>query len=669
MNPESYSKEEIRSIILRGEDSTIEFKESANEGMIHTLAAFANGYGGFPKGVTLVGINSIGSVVGLKENPDEIQRKITDHCRSNCQPPVAPTLFIREYESLKILIIEVKRSESRPHRVNGICYIRIGSTTRKATSDEEYSVREEIYFRPFDDRLVLDADSNDLEDSKIINYFRTTRSQDVTLQDERIPKVLAEHLGFLRKEGGRLSPTISSILMFGKNTQHFLPHSSVNAIRFRGTTVADQILDRKEIKGTSDELIDQSRKFVDRFSTVGNVITSQSRRIDIVEYPGLAVRECIANAIVHRDYQDTGRQIDLYMFDDRIEIRSPGSLGGGLTREDLIKMTGKRYLRNPTLAGILYELRYIEKAGTGIPRTFKVMEENGSPKPEILVDSNSFVVILPANTDYSARRKFEEGLLAKDRGEIEKARALFDEATKIKSDYSEAYAAWASLEGEIGSLERARELYKISVEKNPLNSVAFLNWAILEERQGHNQDARKLFDESVRANPNNSVALHTWATMERRLGNFPKAQELFRRATELEPQNSINWQAWGQLEFRCKRYDEAERLLTTALNYSLDDRIKAWICCDLARTLDQLRRPKNEVESRYKMSIELNPNSGQTYHYYADFLKKMGRESEARNMELNAQRFGWKDPQNEVTRGYRSHKMGRSSCYRSGRRT
>lgn len=632
-----------------------EFKAGYSEDIVKTLAAFANGYNGIPRGFMLIGVDPTGNIIGLREDSDNLQRRISDLCRDSCEPPLAPKMSLHTLDSKEMLAIEVRRSSARPHRVQGICYIRVGSTTRKATSDEEFKLREDSFFRAFDDFTVPEAIIDDLDINKVLEYYRATRSEEVTEHEEREPTALLDALGLARKEEGIFRPTVTAILCFGKNPQQFFPLSSVNAIRFRGMALADPQLDRREIKGTVDQIIDDSASFIQKFSTIGSIITGDSiRRVDITEYPSLAVREAIANAVTHRDYRDPGSQIDLYMFDDRIEIKNPGTLGGGLKVEDLQNQTGKRWLRNPTVAGLLLELRYIEKAGTGIPRMFRALRENGSPDPEFIVDSNSVKVILRAHPDYSARRKFEEGVLARGRGETEKAREFFKETLDIRPDYVEALNAWAALEGERGSLEEARRLYKLSLEKNPRNSMVHLNWAILEDRNGNHHEARRLYEQGTTIDPNNAVLWHSWATLERRLSNYPKAAELYKKATELAPDQSINWQSWGQLENKRKNYSEAERLLTTALKYATDDYTIAWIHSDLAIALGYLRRPVSEVEKHYRLSLKLNPNSAQTNYLFSAFLRRLGRQDEADHYQRRAVTLGW-IPRKPRRRYYRRH--------------
>lgn len=632
----------IKHLVSLTESTNLEFKENYSDDIIRTLSSFANGFHDVPSGTVIIGIDKNRKIVGFRGDIDFVQTKITDLCRTSCEPPISPKITIEEVENKKVVVIEVQKSNKRPHRYKGICYIRLGSTTRQTTPDEEHSIWDENITKKFDENIFPDATIDDLNTALVLEYYRSTRSAEVFSTDERNINSIIQGLGLANIDKGILRPTVAAILVFGKNPQKFFPLSSVNAIRFRGNSLADQQLDRKEICGTLDSIIRGSVNFIRQYSSIGSIISGDSiKRLDITEYPLVAIREVIANAVTHRDYTDRGSQIDLYMFDDRIEIKNPGTLGGGITIDDLKNQTGKRWLRNPAIAGYLLELKYIEKAGTGIPRIFKVLKDNGSPEPEFFADSSSVKVILRAHPNYAAKRKFEEGLLAKDRGEYDKSREYFKQALKIRPDFIEALIALAVLEGDMGNLEEARKLYGDSLKINPRNSVVYLNWAIVEERNGHTSEARVLYNKGIELDPNNINILHSWANLEKKLGSYPKAKELFEKATNLDPSQSRNWQSLGQLEIKCGRYDESERYLLTALRVAKDDYSKAWILSDLAFALSHLRRPETEIQQYYEDSLKINRNSALTNHNYAEFLRKIGKTYLADKHDKIAEELGW----------------------------
>lgn len=155
-------------------------------------------------------------------------------------------------------------------------------------------------------------------------------------------------------------------------------------------------IDRDTFRGTVDELIEQGTAFVRRNMRTASILEDEKlpRRTDIPEYPLRAVREAITNACIHRDYSRWSQDVVIRMFDDRLEISSPGGLVRGITLQDL--GTGKYATRNPTLAEAMREMGWIERFGTGIRMMRREMEALGSAPPIFVVDEHSFTVTLPA---------------------------------------------------------------------------------------------------------------------------------------------------------------------------------------------------------------------------------------------------------------------------------
>src|SRR3989344_272616 len=148
-----------------------------------------------------------------------------------------------------------------------------------------------------------------------------------------------------------------------------------------------EILDRLNFTGDIVENIDQAIKFVQRNTRTRYEIKAIERK-EIPEYPLEAVREAIINAVMHRDYFQTGASVSVDIFDDRLEISNPGGLPKGLDKNNFGK---KGVRRNPLIADLLYRLRYVEKAGTGINRIKKSLKEAGLPAPKI--EFNGFFTI------------------------------------------------------------------------------------------------------------------------------------------------------------------------------------------------------------------------------------------------------------------------------------
>ncbi len=236
----------------------------------------------------------------------------------------------------------------------------------------------------------------DLDAEKVTTYLATLdEASDDRSEAGDQPEDRLAALGLVRPlagEGSTLRPTIAALLLFGKQPQKYLPQTSVKLAHFRGNDVDGLIVDRKEVFGTLDKIIENAARFVTGNMHIPARIDSLYRE-DMPEYPLIAVREAITNALAHRDYSISGQKVTLRMFDDRLEVESPGGLAGPVTLENLGQ---KRYSRNPLLARLMYELRLVEEMGTGIRRMRRALAEIGSPPPSFVADDSAFVATLPA---------------------------------------------------------------------------------------------------------------------------------------------------------------------------------------------------------------------------------------------------------------------------------
>ena len=282
-------------------------------------------------------------------------------------------------------------------RARDICYVRVGSTTQHATREEERWMFQESGDVLFERTPLWEADYEDLDAIKIRRYFEK-RSPEAFVNAGRPLRELVEQadLPLVVRRGEQLAPTVAATLLFGRRPQYFLPQAFVSAARFPGLDLDVTAIDRDTFRGTVDELIKQGTAFVRRNMRTASILEDEKlpQRTDIPEYPLRAVREAIANACIHRDYSRWSQEVAIRMFDDRLEILSPGGLVRGMTIQDL--GTGKYAARNPALAEAMREMGLVERFGTGIRMMRREMEALGSAPPIFVVDENSFTVILPA---------------------------------------------------------------------------------------------------------------------------------------------------------------------------------------------------------------------------------------------------------------------------------
>jgi ATP-dependent DNA helicase RecG len=190
-------------------------------------------------------------------------------------------------------------------------------------------------------------------------------------------------------------PTVSGILLFGRNPQAFLPQSGIVFVRFASTEPRSE--DGGAGYGRRDELSGPLARMVER---AWNIVWEEMRagarvdsleREELTEYPRFPVREALINAVAHRDYRIQGRRIEIRMYADRMEVISPGGLPGYITLDNLVE---EHYSRNPRIVNGLFQWGYIEELGLGIDRMIEEMAQAGHPLPTFRAMPHSFTVTL-----------------------------------------------------------------------------------------------------------------------------------------------------------------------------------------------------------------------------------------------------------------------------------
>lgn len=197
----------------------------------------------------------------------------------------------------------------------------------------------------------------------------------------------------LKKNGSDLLATNAFALLTGK----YFPFAKIQCALFKGTE-RDFFIDKKEYDGCLYEQIENAYQFVLRHINLGAEINGLVRK-DTYELPVAAIREMIVNAVCHRNYMDNSC-IQVAVYDDRIEVTSPGMLYGGLTLEEAV--SGRSKIRNRIIADIFSRMEIIEEWGTGIRRILHRAKEYGLPEPEFMEIGDTFRVNLFKKADKKA---------------------------------------------------------------------------------------------------------------------------------------------------------------------------------------------------------------------------------------------------------------------------
>lgn len=385
------NKEDLYQLIAGGEDSLTEFKRDVSQrsDFASEMIAFANSAGG----QILVGVDDAGGIVGV-DDPKRIEEAIINIGRQNCTPALLPIIDRVMADGGLVLAVTIARRSGPPHENNsGQCFIRVGSSKRLATPQERARMLQAAGWVHFDETPVPHTSLGDLDLGAFAEYYRRVYESALSMTEMPLERMLA-NMRFLAPDiDGQLSASVAGLLLFGKMPQEAMYHARVSAVRWSGNEAGEVILDRQEILGRLPQQIEQTEAFVLRNTRLSTIIEGVQQK-DVFEYPRPAIREAIVNAVAHRDYSLDGAQILLYIFDDRLEIRSPGALPNSVTLDNIRTHYSKP--RNETIARVLFNLGYVNTLGSGIPRIIRLIREHTGQEPEFSVADNQFVVRLPA---------------------------------------------------------------------------------------------------------------------------------------------------------------------------------------------------------------------------------------------------------------------------------
>lgn len=372
------------------ESSSIEWKLELprNDQIIKTIIGFCNQNGG----KIVIGVANSGQIMGISE---EIIQKALEFLEkaiyeASC-PTIVPRVYAQRFGDKSLLMIEVSEGMSKPYfrKSEGLdkgTYIRLGRSTLRANKD----IIEELHLQTkgldFEVLPNYRGKKEDLDYVKIQEFLDNRKNQAKATLDDSI--LLAYRL--IYEEHSQLYPTQMALLLFGKNPQFFLSESMIICSHFQGISGRD-VIATIDCEGTLFEQFQRCYSFV-----IGRLFTSFKirglKREEALEIPEIAIREALLNAIIHRNYHIKA-PTKVAIFDDRIEIFSPGSFPGPLNPKNL--KTGITYLRNPLICKILREAKYVEKLGTGLIAIFTSYEERGLVDPKVIEGENYVKVTLP----------------------------------------------------------------------------------------------------------------------------------------------------------------------------------------------------------------------------------------------------------------------------------
>ena len=403
----SYGTEDILRQLRAGEDSAWEFKQivftghrpirPSRDDWADEIAAFANARGG----VLLCGVTDDGEAQGMsREQIVALDALLVEVSTDSIKPAVRIHTWHRMLpEGERVLLLEVPESDSQ-HDSPGGSYVRVGASKRRMTNDERLRLaqrRGQARFRWFDEQTVPNTGFRTLDES----LWRPLLSAEGAANPEA---ALAKLALLAPDEAGVTRATVAGVLLCTRNPEEWLPNAGIMATHYRGRDRASGQIDAREIIGPLNRQIADAMVFMARNMRVA--ARKEPARVDMPQYSDRALFEALVNAVAHRDYSMRGSRIRLSMFEDRLEIQSPGSLPNNLTVDS---MATRQAARNQTLTSMLGRMpvegiqgsedrRYfMERRGDGVPIILRETRGLCGRPPEYrVIDEAEVRLVIPA---------------------------------------------------------------------------------------------------------------------------------------------------------------------------------------------------------------------------------------------------------------------------------
>jgi len=361
--------EELQLLIKEGEGLIVEFKEKYSPKIVQDIVAFANTKGGY----ILLGVDDDCGVKG-ETLTNKIKAEIIDLAR-HCEP----SFNIKSIKQIdKVVVIEIAEGDEKPYSCAAGYYRRLDGVTQKMTQKEIHLLYKNVATVSFEELINKDISWDDISKEKIKAFFREA---DISV-NKALPQEVLSSLNLAR----RATIKNAGVLFFADKPRNFILQCQMTLAAFKGAGRVN-IYDRKEIQ---DDLLTQFNEaiiFLQKHLNVRSEIKGVNRK-DICEIPLEALREAVANAIIHRDYSMCGTSIMVEVHQDKVVISNPGGLPPGMSTRSLENISIRR---NELIADMFARMGKVERMGTGINRIRIAAKAAGIPAPKFA--SNLFFTI------------------------------------------------------------------------------------------------------------------------------------------------------------------------------------------------------------------------------------------------------------------------------------
>ncbi|WP_434655945.1 RNA-binding domain-containing protein [Thermoanaerobacterium thermosaccharolyticum] len=377
---EIFNVDELIKLIKKGEDSYTQFKSMINspDALASEICAFANTDGG----KIVVGVSDNGEIIGVSDI-NYLNQIISNVASQKIEPPISVLTQNIIFDDKLVVIIDVPKGDNKPYAANRTDYwIKVGADKRRATREELRRLMQSSGNIYADEMVVPNTSIEDIDMYAFRDFYE--KEYGSAIEENGIPvERLLNNLKLMKDS----SLTLAGLLLFGKRPERLKPQFIIKAVSFIGNDVSGtEYLDNENIEGTIFEQYKNTIAFLKR--NLRKIQKGQNVNLQgIIEIPEIALEEAVINAIVHRDYFIES-SIRVFVFDDRVEIISPGKLPNTANIENIKR--GIQIARNPILLSYLPKLKIPYRGiGSGIRRMIAECKKAGIKEPEFIEDKEA----------------------------------------------------------------------------------------------------------------------------------------------------------------------------------------------------------------------------------------------------------------------------------------
>ena len=365
-------------------------QKKRNEDLAREIVRLVAGMANADGGILLVGVEPDKGVTGIPYSQDELQALIQVP-QMLLNPPFNPSCQRAQLGNLLLLKFDVSPSPEVHRVAGGRAFYRIATENPSLPAEQIQSLKESKRHVFYERQTVVEAGLEELD-------LGAVEALAEKIEDPRDPKtVLAHTYHLIDSSREKPSLTMAALLLFAKDPSRWHPRCGIDFVKYDGTqrqhgsslNVVKRIRFEAPVCRLIDEAVGRIKEQI-RERTILHDLFFRER----LEYPTFAWQEALVNAVAHRDYSLTGAPVEVWMFDDRIEVRSPGLPPSPVTIEQLRHQQRIHFSRNPLLVRVLADLGYLREMGEGIPRMFQEMEHHGLQAPEFSIEGFIFTVTL-----------------------------------------------------------------------------------------------------------------------------------------------------------------------------------------------------------------------------------------------------------------------------------